>query len=193
MKEDQLSDTEKNLFERLDREASPPKALEEQLVAALKNEGLLTKSITMNTYLKWAASLAAAVLIFLSGIFYQQSQQTVSAVSENIIIEPTRGYALLLHEDENFTPGDPMEMFNEYSMWMENTFARGVKITGQELKNEATIVLTDQISLADNQNRRTTGYFLLEADSMEEAIEVAKENPHVKYGGIVEVKAYMVR
>ena len=111
---------------------------------------------------------------------------------EAIMIEPTKGYMLLLHEDKDFAPGDQMEMFEEYKAWMENTFAKGIKITGQELKDEATLVKGEELKTI-NSDVRTTGYFLVEANSLDDAIKVAQENPHIKYGGSIEVKPYMVR
>ncbi len=188
MSEDHLSEAEKKLFAALEREKAPPGHIEKNIVAQLEKEGLIKKINTMN-YLKWAASIAASVLLFIGGMFYEQSKANTM-----VEIEPTKGYMLLLHEDTNFTPGDPMAMFEEYKTWMENTFSRGVKITGQELKPEATLVKGETQQAFDAQaETKTTGYFIVEANSLEEAIRVAKENPHIKYGGSVEVKPYMVR
>lgn len=189
MNEEQLSEAEKRLFQRLEREKAPPKDLEQKIVKQLIDNGEIKKTIVMNTYLKWAASVAAAVLFFMGGSFYGGMN-----TEEQIVIEPTRGYMLILHEDENFNPGDPMEMFEEYRDWMQNTFASGIKITGQELGNDASLVTTASINyLGEEAQTRTTGYFVLEANSLEDAIAVAKANPHVKYGGTVEVKTFLVR
>lgn len=188
MSEDKLNKIEEQLFESLEREQQPPAHLEEQLVTQLKFEGHI-KSNKMNNLVKWVAGVAAAGLIFLAGSWYGQSN------NRSLAIAPERGYMLLLHEDENFAPGDPMEMFHEYAAWMDSTFARGVTITGQELVNESILVKSSEPLkfLGNEVDTRTTGYFILEAKSMEEALAVAQANPHVKYGGTVEVKQYMVR
>jgi hypothetical protein len=47
--------------------------------------------------------------------------------------------------------------------------------------------------LSGDEEKRTTGYFLVEANSFEDAIAVAAANPHIKYGGSIEVKPFMVR
>ena len=187
---ERLSDLEKRMFQDLQKEQQPPEHLEEKVVAKLKEEGQLRKTMTMKVYVKWAASIAAGILLFLSGNYYGKSNNM-----DRIEIEPDRGYMLLLHEDERFQPGEPMTMFEEYKAWMENTFNKGVKITGQELKNEAVLVNPDgrTQTLNEGSGKRTTGYFLVEAASLDDAIQVAQETPHVKYGGIVEVKPYMVR
>ncbi len=189
MSEEHLSEAEKKLFEALEREKTPPGYLEKNIIVQLEKEGLIKKTSTMNNYLKWAASIAASILLFMGGMFYEKSNTNTM-----VEIEPTKGYMLLLHEDASFSPGDPMAMFEEYKTWMENTFSRGVKITGQELKPEATLVKGETQQAYDAQaETRTTGYFIVEANSLEEAIRVARENPHIKYGGSVEVKPYMVR
>lgn len=190
MSEEQLSDAEKKLFKALERERTPPGHLERNIITQLEKEGLIKKTIAMNNYFKWAAQLAAAILLFVGGMFYGKSNTTNTMVE----IEPTKGYMLILHEDASFSPGEPMAMFEEYKTWMENTFSRGIKITGQELKNEATVVKTgSQQELGDEADIRTTGYFLVEANSYQDAVAVAKENPHIKYGGSIEVKPFMVR
>ena len=191
MKEDRLSEKEKQLFHDLKRESTPPQHLEANIIRQLIDEGEIEKTIKMNDYLKWAAMVAALVLFFWGGTFYEKSKPIEM---EQVIIEPTKGYALLLHEDQDFQPGDPMEMFEEYKTWMENTFSRGVKITGQELSDQASVVKGSQVNhVEDVDGKRTTGYFLVEANTLEEAIRVAKENPHIKYGGTIEVKPFMVR
>ena len=187
MKEDHLSDAEKKLFKGLSSSIIPPKDLEKRVIAQLINDGQINKSPTMNTYIKWVAAIAASVLLFLGGMYFGKSN--------SINIEPTLGYMLLLHENQEFQPGDAMEMFEEYSAWMNNTFKRGVKITGQELQNDAAIISNKfPVKYLDgSQDSRTTGYFILEAQSLEDALAVAQENPHVKYGGTVEVKSFLVR
>lgn len=189
MKEE-LSDYEKEVFEKLSREELPSPSLEKRIISKLKSENLIiTDTFQMNTYLKWAVSVAAAVLIFFSGHYLGKKSV------EETIIDPNMGYMLIIKEDDNFKPGEPYEMFQEYSSWMENTFKKGVNITGQELKNEAVVVDSQKKLeyLDESTSDKVTGYFILEAPSLELALEVARDNPHLKYGGSIEVKEYMVR
>ncbi len=190
MSEDRLTEQEKALFASLEKTAHPPKGLERKVLGALVDQGLIAENSKTYPIVRWIGAVAASVIFFIAGIIYEKSKNM-----EQIVIEPTKGYMLLLHEDASFQPGEPMQMFEEYKQWMENTFARGVKITGQELVNEASLVdgQGNVSNLDSSAGKMTTGYFVLEASSLEEALEVAKANPHVKYGGSVEVKKYMVR
>ncbi|MDW3193108.1 MAG: YciI family protein [Cytophagales bacterium] len=188
MREEHLNENDQRLINQLEKELMPPTHIEEQLVNQLKFEGHIVKENKMNIG-RIIIGIAASILLFLGGTWYGKT------TSNQISITPEMGYMLLLHEDEQFTPGDPIEMFEEYAAWMQNTFVRGVKITGHELVNEAVLIRKGKPNEAQGEDAetRTTGYFILEANSLEEALAVAQENPHVKYGGTVEVKAYMVR
>ena len=188
MKEEQLNENDQRIFNQLEKERQPPAHLEQQLVNQLKFEGHI-RTQKMNVTGKIIIGIAASLMLFFGGAWYGKS------TSSQVSIAPEMGYMLLLHEDDRFTPGNPLDMFEEYKAWMENTHAKGVKITGQELVNEAVLVRRSAPNEIQGSEVaiRTTGYFILEASSLEEAVAVAQENPHVKYGGTVEVKAYMNR
>lgn len=184
-----LSPEEQELFKKLSREALPPSALENRIIHELAQEGLIKKK-TGTLLLKWSGAVAASALLFLSGALYERTQ-----LKDAVAIEPSKGYMLILHEDQDFKPGDPMEMFKEYEKWMNDTYRRGVRITGQELKDESVLVQNEKPEDYRNgiAEPKTTGYFLLEAGSLDEAVSVARENPHTRHGGTIEVKQFMVR
>jgi|GEM_PF-1286002 len=190
MREDKLSDAERRLFDSLEKELQPPGSLEGKIVSQLYGEELIQNNKLKKRYMRTILAIAAAVLIFIGGI-YVERESSVSPVS----INPERGYMLILYEDQNFRAGDPATMAKEYGQWMQNTFARGVKITGQELDQRATVVGNGgQVTRMEPCNEgKITGYFILEASSLEDALVVAKDNPHIKYGGTIAVKSFLVR
>lgn len=185
---DELTQEEKAAFQALARNEQPPSGLEDRLVDLLKDEGLIKQNRTMNTYWKYLAGLAASVLIFFAGnLLGRQSANTVA-------IDPLQGYMMILKEDAGFQPGDPMEMFQEYASWMNGLAEKGVKITGQELKDSAWQVTKSHTeTMGSEAATRTTGYFLIQAKTEAEALAVVKDNPHLKYGGVIELKAFMNR
>lgn len=187
MEQDDLTPEEKAAFEALSSHSTPPPQLEDKVVNALKTEGLI-KQNTMNIYLKYAAGIAASIIIFFAGNLVGKQAGDV------VEIDPLQGYMMILKEDVNFTPGDPMEMFNEYAGWMNGLYEKGIKITGQELKNEAWAVTNSGTTSLDGAvDTRITGYFLIQAKTEEEALAVVRDNPHLKYGGSIELKAFMNR
>lgn len=188
MDQQKLTSEEQAAFEAMKSAHAPPPYLEERLVAELKEEGLIKNTHSMKTYLKLAIGIAASILLFFAGNYV--GKQSVSVET----IDPLKGYIMILKEDANFAPGDPMQMFEEYSDWMNGLYAKGVKISGQELKSEAFQVTSTTTTPLDGiVGERTTGYFVIETPSEEEALAVVRDNPHLKYGGVIELKAFMNR
>jgi hypothetical protein len=85
-------------------------------------------------------------------------------------------------------------MFEEYSAWGGDLYQRGIPLTGQELKyNEAWIDPSGEVRYIEKGSKSISGYFLLEANSLEQAIQFAQSSPHLKYGGQIEVREFMSR
>jgi hypothetical protein len=188
MDQEELTPEEQAAFRAMASAQQPPLSLEDNIVAELKNQGLIKNTRTMNSYIKYAVGIAASVIIFFAGNVV--GKQSGGATE----IDPLNGYIMILKEDVNFKPGDPMQMFEEYSSWMNGLYNKGVKISGQELKNEALEVTASATTALDgNSDSRTTGYFVIETKTKEEALAVVKDNPHLKYGGTIELKAFMNR
>jgi len=188
MKENPLTPGEKEAFKRLKKEAFPPPGLVDRISGQLLEEGLIRKSKQNRPVLKSLLAVAAAVLLFLGGILVEKWQS-------GITIDPQNGFMMVLLEGKEFKPGDPAEMAEEYGRWRKNIGEKGNKILGQELKNETVLINKGgQVNILPEQHTdRITGYFILEAASMEEAITIAQNNPHLQYGGSIQVKAFRVR
>ena len=190
MSEDKLSEREQQLFDSLDNVMAPTTGLGTQIITRLRKEGLLKKTNPVRAYIKAVAAVAAAILIFFSGIYFEKIRY-----EPPIAINPNQGYMLLLYEGQNFREGNPEQMAIEYGQWMQNIFDKGVKITGQELKKEKTVVTApDQIETPpQDEGEKITGYFIIQAPSLEEALEIAQDNPHTRYGGTIAVKSFLIR
>ncbi|ELR70851.1 hypothetical protein C900_03286 [Fulvivirga imtechensis AK7] len=181
---EELTDREKELFQELHQPVEIHPGVEERLVQKLKNTGLIkdTKSKLMN----WTIGIAAAVALLATGAFMGRYLINVAPNAE-----PSYNYMLVLYEDEAFSVGDPEALFNEYSAWMQQVYQKGITIDGQEMKPVSVIIE------AEGQNhqpdKKVGGYFVLKASSLDEVIAIAKDSPHLKYGGTIEVKEFMIR
>lgn len=186
METEDLSEEEKSAFKSLSRDLVPPDSLEDDVVTELKAKGLIQSSGKKK--LRRFLYPIAASLLFLLGFFLGQEKE---GISDNDF-----GYMLILSEDENFDiqSQNPGDIADEYGVWMEKINESNIAMVGQELWNEAHQVTQDGVEFlnADHQNR-ITGYFLIEAVTEEEAITLARESPHVKYGGKVQLKKFRVR
>ncbi|MEQ8242030.1 hypothetical protein [Fulvivirga sp.] len=176
--ENELSGEERDLFEKL-KGIKPPIEMEEETISKLKAEGLIQSQNKMI----WVYRVAAAIAFFILGysVFpYLNSNES-----------PAYNYMLVLYEDANFKPGPPEEMFDEYSHWMQSIYQNGMAIDGQEMKTSSLLLEGKEVSNA--AAKTVGGYFVLYASSQEEAVKVAQSSPHLKYGGTIEVKEFMIR
>lgn len=182
MEREDLSPEEKSAFEALSRHLIPPGSLENEVVKELKEKKLIRSS----GKLKWILYPVAAGIIFLLG-FYSANLGKGS-------INKNSTYMMILLEDENFHLENTIDAAKEYGIWNAQMNEAGIKMTGQELQNETHSISASQIVFLDeDHSNRITGYFLIEASSAEEAIAIAKESPHIKYGGKIYLKKFRVR
>lgn len=181
---DELSPMEREVFERLRQPVQPDIQLEERVVNRLKQEGLIRKN---REWVSWVLKIAASVALLAAGIFIGK-----------IIYRPMEAqsqfnYMLVLYEDGRFKPSNPEEMFAEYSIWMTGIEEQGVTIDGQEMKSTSLFLESDGSHEAADNERRVGGYFVIKANSMDQALKIARDSPHLKYGGSIEVKEFMIR
>lgn len=123
---------------------------------------------------RWGGLAAAAVLLFVAGVGTGRATQPAPASA------PAATYALLLyggHETPNEVPGARAQ---EYGRWAANlTGARFV--SGEELGP----VVGAYGPTAPSSQERVEGFFLIDAPTDTAAIAVARQCPHLKYGGRV--------
>lgn len=125
--------------------------------------------------LRWAGIAAAAALIFIAGVATGRANQPPPTPA------PIAKYALLLyggHETPNEVEGARAV---EYGRW-----AAGLKgarfVGGEEL---GSVVGEYGARTAGSGDERVEGFFLIDAADDTAAIAVAKDCPHLKYGGRV--------
>jgi hypothetical protein len=108
-------------------------------------------------------------------------------------------YMLVLHESPSDYAGMSVEDMNgivrEYMAWRESLERDGHFAGGEKLADEGGRTL----SMRDGQVRVTDGpyaeakevmggYFIVSAASYDEAVEIARTCPHLKYGGRIELR-----
>ena len=108
-------------------------------------------------------------------------------------------YMLLLHERptdfSQFSPEQIEAVIGEYVAWRKKIEAEGRFVSSDKLKDEGGRHLTGA-----NGDFRVTdgpfaeakevigGYFTITADDYDEAIDISKGCPHLKYGGRIELR-----
>jgi len=110
-------------------------------------------------------------------------------------------YILMLHTTptkndlSHFSPEQIQTVIGEYMAWSNKIKADGVYVGGNKLRDEGGKFLSGQ-----NGSFRVTdgpfteakevigGYFTISASDYDEAVEISKDCPHLKYGGRIEIR-----
>ncbi|HSR54325.1 MAG TPA: YciI family protein [Acidobacteriota bacterium] len=107
-------------------------------------------------------------------------------------------YLLLLHEKpdaaSHYSPQQMQDLIQEYVDWSERMAQAGRYLAGQKLvEGEGRIVRQDGKGLVvDGPFSETKevigGFFMIEADDYDQAVEFSRDCPHVRYGTRVEIR-----
>jgi len=155
------------------RETAPPVGLEDRVVDALRARGLLAPAPIVRRGLLTALRVAAALVLFASGYAAGTWRPSASLDSSTTT---ARRFVLLLHgvAAGPTTDAEKTARVDEYRAWARSVQARGVPISGERLKSS----FGESIS----------GFFIIEAASLEAAREIADSCPHARSGQRVEVR-----
>ena len=103
-------------------------------------------------------------------------------------------YLMLIYGDPSAAPQSDAEhgaLFNDFVAWQERLVAQGTFVTGNPLGRESTTtvrVREGRALLTDGPFAETKeylgGFIIVEADSLDVALEAAKTCPGAKYGSV---------
>lgn len=108
-------------------------------------------------------------------------------------------YMLLLHEEpmdySQFSPEQIQEVTGEYVAWRNTIEAEGKYVGAEKLKDEGGRHLSGQngsLRVTDGPYTEAKevigGYFTISAGNYDEAVKIAEDCPHLKYGGRIELR-----
>lgn len=148
----------------------------------------------------WAA--AAAILAFVVGLGVGRRPGAAARPKEpSLVTTPATQtqFALMLFESSDYqapAAGSGMtDRVSDYSRWARGIAESGRRITGEKLADDGRWCRMDagqlvtQAPVQDPIRGALVGYFVLDAASLDEALEIARTCPHLKYGGSAEVRA----
>lgn len=188
---------------QLAKEITPPNRLEDATVGKLLNQGLISADQTRHErrshWVGVRASLAAAASIALVGFGIWIGYEIRPAVNEGTLTGAESNlYAFLLYETDGYdraAGAEAMARYGEYGTWIAKASQRGQFITGEDLEVEQGWLLSpsnDGIAVVERatpaEAAALSGIFFIRADSAPEALELARELPHIKHGGDVVVQ-----
>ena len=103
-------------------------------------------------------------------------------------------YLMLLHEEptdfSDVSAEEIQGIIAEYTQWRDRLISRGKCVGSNKLKDEGGRSLTMQsgaIQVVDGPYAEAKevigGYFVIDAATYDEAVELSRDCPHLKYGG----------
>lgn len=194
--EDELTPQEREAFAALPAEQMPPAFLEQKTINQLRHAGLIRSPSGPWILLSRPAYAAALSLICLAlgvavGLWWGVKRPLGTTD------QPPAQFMLMLRaaadEPADQSP-EELERVKEYSAWARKIGQAGLLVDGEKLTNETkfvevvngkSVVSGEQI---DPREKPIGGYFLIRANNYQQAIGIAEECPHLKYGGTIEIR-----
>jgi hypothetical protein len=179
-------EAERKAFEELAREESPPREVENRIVHALERRGLLRPTRRRR---EWRAlgAVAAGLLLVLAGFVAGRS------TSRRAPTPPSPRFTLLLLRGTEPVAARPEEeagRVSEYRAWARGLAREGRFVEGEKLEDRGARLRSpsgeaDPTAPSPDEIR---GFFVISAPSFEDALAVARECPHLRYGGTILVR-----
>jgi hypothetical protein len=173
-------------LDSLQSSIGPPAELEDKIVTRLREQKLIRSYAGRRVIFRWVAAIAACLVFFVAGIIFQRSvlnpAQSGVSMSEST-------YVLFLMEGPEYSQPkgeqQQLERIAAYRNWAVDLRKSGIPITGTKLHDEQQFLG----NVEGSSNRKAiAGYFLIDAASPEKALEIARNCPHLLYGGSIEVR-----
>lgn len=108
-------------------------------------------------------------------------------------------YLLLLHDNPasfaSLSPEEMQKVIEKYMAWGARMRQSGYLLEGNKLVDDKGKVLRkngSQTRLTDGPYSETKeilgGYYMVEGDSYDQVADLAKDAPHLEYGGTIEIR-----
>lgn len=159
-------------LQSLPKDMSPPAALEDRTVDALRRRQLLAEP-GRRVWLR-----AAAVLTLMGAA---AAAGWIARGSASATHDHASRFVLLLYGDAT-GHASAGEAVAEYRGWARDLAGTGAVVSGERLANEAIVVG------APLEANLVRGYFIVQASDERRAVEIARTHPHVKRGGTIVVR-----
>jgi hypothetical protein len=156
-------------------EAQPPAELERRVVAELRRRGLIRGAAPERR--RWALA-AALALAFALGLVAGARFLPGGAASADS--RAAQSYLLLLYEPRPLDRAG-VDLVAEYSAWAGGLAKRGQLVVAEKLSGEERR-LPERESTAVRGDG-PTGFFLIRAANLDEALAIARGCPHLAHGG----------
>ncbi len=191
-----LRSAEREAFDSLEREKKPPGFLEDETVNSLKRHGLIGARRPSRRYLPVA--VAASLIILFAAGFGLGVLTEKGGLATKGETQPSAEFLLVLWEfpkqETEPTNAEIMDRVQEYTLWAKGLQETGNLIAGKKLTDDIRLLGKSGGSLNTSERSFRTmergigGYFLIRAESFDQALRIARACPHLRYGGEIELR-----
>ena len=138
----------------------------------------------------WATGLKAAAVVGLLLAGAALGRLLDGEAPDVTEIRAGSDYILLVRGDEPDRRFPEAQLVAEYRAWANDLASRGALVGGEKLADDSgRWVSTAERSAEELSRSNVSGFFLIRASTYDEAVDLARQSPHVAYGGILEVRA----
>jgi hypothetical protein len=109
-------------------------------------------------------------------------------------------YLLLLHDDNipDLSPEEMQKLIEDYGAWAGEMAEKGHLLSGEELiPKPVSIKMKNKQIVIDGPYTESKegigGFFIIQASTMEEAVNLTKSCPHIGYGGRIVIREMVLR
>jgi len=157
--------------------AEPPAHLRGRVEDTLRARGL--RGPRRPSWYQPAAAAAAAALVLAAALGFLAGRMTPAGAAE----EPR--YLLLLVGDAQ-TDKPEAELVAEYTRWADSLRRERRLVLAERLADDQLVLPAG--SAGSEADARISGFFLVQAPSLDSARALAEAGPHLRYGGQVVVR-----
>lgn len=182
-------------FASLPKETAPPADLEDKIVSALKRRGdIRGDGVWRNRWM--AAVLAAALVSFVAGLGIGL-RTGMPGPPAGTAAATTPRWVLLLYEDDDYQApplAEKAARIREYGAWAHTLATRGTLVAGEKLNESGKLLARARVGVEVDDGLPMSGegvlagYFVIRAGSLDEAIALASNCPHLRYGGRIALR-----
>jgi hypothetical protein len=175
-------DVEDGKLRGLSRETPSPPQLEDRVVAALRQSGLIAPRHRAPRL--WFAAAAAG--LFLAGWFGRGMATRPGAMSDQGPL-----YLLLLSQVHRHNVPPEVDLLQETQDWALGIRSHNQLVRGERLAPKTELVQGTvgggEPTVREVLGAPPSGFLLVRANSLPEAVALARACPHLRYGGSVTV------
>jgi hypothetical protein len=185
--EDELTPELAQRLRRLADGEAPARGLEQRVVAGLRAAGLLTAPRGASRGRALALHAFAATLAFALGAGLGPRLRGPSSPAPAL-----PRFALFLYQTPASLadPADSRERVAEYKAWARSVARQGRLVGGEKLQDSGALLAgaAAEERVLESAEGVLSGYFVIQAPDLAEALEVARSCPHLRHGGRIALR-----